>query len=159
MLFSSIDDYFEFIYKQGSDESLIFVLDEYQYLLKSIVGLNSIIQRWIDTKWVESKIFLILCGSEIRMMEDLFAYHNPLHGRRPGQMKLESFDINACAEYFPEIKIDELIKIISVYGTMPAYLRYYDTKISLDENTKNTMLSTGHPLNEEIGRASCRERV
>ena len=83
------------------------------------------------------------------MMEELFAYHNPLHGRRTGQWKIEPFSIPAIVEFFPDLPIQEIVKIQSVFGSVPAYLSYFNPTSTLLENISSTMLSEGHPLFEE----------
>ncbi len=148
MTFRGLDEYFAFV-EEHAIEPLVLVLDEYQYLVKSVEGINSIIQRWIDTRWMETKLFLVLCGSEIRMMQELFAYNNPLHGRRTGQWKVEPFDLEASSELLSGIPIEDVVDVVSVFGSMPAYLSYYDTSIDLYENILRTVLSQGHPLFEE----------
>lgn len=147
-IFRSLDDYFEYL-TNFQDDRLIIVFDEFQYLVQSIEGITSIIQRWVDTRWKNTKLFIILCGSEIRMMEELFAYHNPLHGRRTGQWKIEPFFIPAIVEFFPDLPVQEIVKVQSVFGSIPAYLSYYDPTFTLLENISSTMLSEGQPLFEE----------
>ncbi len=146
--FASIDDYLEYL-TRFQNERLVVVFDEFQYLVQSIDGITSILQKWIDNQWIYGKLFIILCGSELRMMEDLLSYQNPLYGRRTGQWKIEPFSIPAVVELFPNLKIKDIFMIMSIFGNIPAYLLHYDVDMNLLENIARTILYEGHPLFEE----------
>jgi len=54
-------------------------------LIKEDPAISSILQDYWDNKLKGTKIFLILCGSSISMMESkVMGYESPLYGRRTG---------------------------------------------------------------------------
>lgn len=53
----------------------------------------------IDHELLQSKLYLILCGSQINFIEnDVLGYKNPLSGRRTTQFKIEGFDYYDAAK-------------------------------------------------------------
>lgn len=147
--FNDLDAFFDYIYEQTLKDRYVLILDEFQYLMEVIPSFTSILQRFIDQKLNQTKLFLIICGSEIRIMQSLFGVQNPLHGRRTGQWKVKPFRFSILTQFFPGNDIQNLIEIYSFMGGIPMYLNQYDTKINLDENMKKTMLEKGSLLEEE----------
>jgi AAA+ ATPase superfamily predicted ATPase len=59
-----------------------------------------------------SKLFLILCGSSIGMMEtEVLGYLSPLYGRRTGQWKVEPLNFFELVEFFPDYSAEEIVKV------------------------------------------------
>ena len=50
--------------QRAQEERLVLVLDEFQYLCEDNAALPSLIQRFWDLHGKNSKLFLILCGSQ-----------------------------------------------------------------------------------------------
>jgi len=51
---------------------LILVIDEYPYLASGNSSIASILQKAIDQVFLQSQLFLILCGSSMSFMETKF---------------------------------------------------------------------------------------
>ncbi|MCK4796462.1 MAG: AAA family ATPase, partial [Spirochaetes bacterium] len=83
---ASLGSYFELFseFAKKTDERVVFVIDEFQYLMESNAAIPSIFQKIWDEVLANTNIFLIICGSSISMMETLMGYKNPLYGRRTG---------------------------------------------------------------------------
>ena len=61
------------------------MLDEFPYLCEASKGLPSEIQRFWDTRGKNSRLMLVLCGSQVSFMEkEVLAERSPLFGRRTG---------------------------------------------------------------------------
>ena len=57
------------------------VIDEFPFLIEKFRGLPSVLQDHWDNKLRFSRIFLILCGSSIGMVEtEVLGYRSPLYG-------------------------------------------------------------------------------
>lgn len=130
------------------NERVAIVLDEFQYLMNLEPGVLSVLQKVWDEVLKDTKIFLVLCGSSVGMMERTLEYKSPLYGRRTGQWKVEPFDIRAMAEMFPERSIEELVKIYAVFGGVPFYLDLIKG-LSVEEAIKEKVLRKGEVLYEE----------
>ncbi|AEC52308.1 hypothetical protein PNA2_1393 [Pyrococcus sp. NA2] len=131
--FQNWDAFFEYLY-QKSDERLIVAIDEFPYLLKGNRALPSILQEYWDLKLSKSKIFLIICGSSVAMMEKLLGYKSPIYGRRTGQLKLKPMDFFSARKFFPRYSIEDSLKAYGILGGTPAYLLNFDDERSIEEN-------------------------
>lgn len=63
IVFNSLEEIFDFLFSRTED--IVFVIDEYPYLLKKVEGLDSIIQNKIDLNKMTSNLKLIISGSQI----------------------------------------------------------------------------------------------
>ncbi|HCT64605.1 MAG TPA: ATPase [Lachnospiraceae bacterium] len=122
-----------------TDEKLILVIDEFQYLGKSNLAFPSIFQKIWDTILKDKNIMVILCGSLISMMESqTLNYTSPLYGRRTGQIKLKQIPFSYYQEFFPQKNRKELIEYYAVTGGVPKYIElFYDSEdiyLAIDKN-------------------------
>ena len=69
--FPSIESVLDILTKKlsESDEKIILVIDELPYWAEKDEALLSILQKYIDTKWLDKNLMLILCGSALSFME------------------------------------------------------------------------------------------
>ncbi len=146
---AGLNELFKYLVEEVRDKKIAIVFDEFQYLVKLNRGVLSLLQEAWDETLSYSKIYLVLCGSSIGMMEDLLSYKNPLYGRRTGQWKLTSFTIREVAEMFPKKNFEELVKIYAVFGGTPFYLAQVDPNKTVEENIKERILRKGELLYEE----------
>jgi AAA+ ATPase superfamily predicted ATPase len=90
------------VFKRAEAERLVFVIDEYPYLAESYRGISSELQILIDNNRDTTKLFLILCGSSMRFMENqVLGYQSPLYGRRTAQFKVEPFTFSGSLPFLP----------------------------------------------------------
>jgi len=137
--------------ERAGDERLVIVLDEFPYLCEANKGLPSMIQRFWDTRGKKSMLMLVLCGSQVSFMEkEVLAERSPLFGRRTGQRRLEPFEPTDALRFFPNWKLDDALLAFGILGGMPAYLRRFDDRKSLDQNVSNEMLRPEGYLFDEV---------
>jgi len=67
-------------------------------------------------------------------MESLLSYRSPLYGRIKLKIKLEPLKFKHLKGFLPTYTIDDLIKVYSCVGGIPAYLQEFDYKLSFSEN-------------------------
>ncbi len=109
--------------QQAQVEELVLVLDEFQYLCEDNAALPSLIQRFWDLHGKNSKLFLILCGSQVSFMErEVLAERSPLYGRRTGQLRLVSLSYRDSGDFFPKYSAKEKLIAYGILGGIPAYL-------------------------------------
>jgi AAA+ ATPase superfamily predicted ATPase len=140
---------FRYLRDEIKDDKVVIALDEFQYLMQLNKGVLSIFQKIWDEILADTKVFLIICGSSIGMMESILEYKSPLYGRRTGQWKLNPFNIRGVREMFPRKNFEELIKIYAIFGGTPFYLAQVDENLSVEENIKQKILRKGELLYEE----------
>jgi AAA+ ATPase superfamily predicted ATPase len=130
---------------------LVLVVDEFPYLADANKGISSIFQAGWDEYLKDSPVYLILCGSNIGMMEqEILVYKAPLYGRRTGQIFVKPLPFLEARKFFPHCDFEEALKFYSIAGGIPAYLLKLAGYQSPDEAVKEEVFSTEKILYEEI---------
>ena len=112
--------------QRAQEERLVLVLDEFQYLCEDNAALPSLIQRFWDLHGKNSKLLLILCGSQVSFMErEVLAERSPLYGRRTGQLRLMPLSYRDSGYFFSEYSAKEKLVAYGVLGGIPAYLNRF----------------------------------
>lgn len=150
LVFDSWDAAFNEIARAARTERLVVVLDEFGYLAQANPALPSILQRIWDTRLKETRVFFILCGSYISVMErEALTYRAPLYGRRSGQCLLEPLEFRAVAQFFPRFNPTDKIRAYAILGGVPAYLLQFSDRKTIVENIHDAILSPRVFLNDE----------
>ncbi|GHU48991.1 ATPase AAA [Clostridia bacterium] len=141
---------FEYIVMQAKNEKIIVAIDEYPYIAQADKSISSVLQAVIDTKMLNSKIFLILCGSSMSFMENqVLGYKSPLYGRRTAQFKVMPFDYFVSGKFFDGYSPEEKILAYSIVGGIPQYLRILSDGGTLNESIVDNLFSRMGHLFEE----------
>jgi len=148
--FDSFDSIFDYLAEESANEKIVFVIDEYPYLAKSCPYMNSLLQKYIDTKWKKSNLYFILLGSLVSFMrEDVLGASAPLHGRANLEFKISPFDYKDTALFVPEYSAEEKAIVYGLTGGVAKYIEQFDSKISLDENIERLFFSRNAFFSEE----------
>ncbi|MEE9152400.1 MAG: ATP-binding protein [Thermoplasmata archaeon] len=148
--FSRWQDMFDYLGEKAK-KRLILAIDEFPYLIVSNTALPSQLQKAWDENLSDTRIFLILCGSSIGMMEKaVLGYKSPLYGRRTSSIELFPMPFKGVIGFFPNKNLKEQVEIYSVLGGMPAYLQQFSQDMNLLENIRENILTKGSFLYEEI---------
>lgn len=148
--FSDLESIFDIITAKTSKEKIIIVIDELPYWAEKDEAILSIIQKYIDTRWLKKNIMLILCGSALSFMEKkILSEKSPLFGRRDSQIKLEAFSYKDSALFVPGYTDEEKAIVYGVTGGVAKYLSLFDSKLPLDDNIKNLFFNSDGYLFDE----------
>jgi len=149
-VYGSFYDAMDGIHALAQKEKLIFVIDEFPYLAQSDESILSILQQFIDLKFLKTNMMLILSGSSLSFMENqVLGYQSPLYGRRTGQIKLLPLDFQTARQFAPQFsKLDQAV-MYGVTGAIPKYLSLFDDMRSLDENIMGQYFDRNAYLFEE----------
>lgn len=146
---TSFFELFEYFIDEIKNKKVILAFDEFPYLIEMEKGITSIFQKIWDELLKDTKIFLILCGSSIGMMEtEVLGYKSPLYGRRTGEWKVEPFTFKDMTKMFT-YSTEEFIHLYSVIGGTPFYLAQIIPTLSVEENIKKKILTKGEILYNE----------
>ena len=146
---SSFEDVFLYI-KKRSESKIIICIDEFPYLIEKDSAIPSIFQRIVDEIINDTEIMLILCGSSMGMMyEHVISGKSPLYGRKKGMWEVKPLAFEDVCKFFPGMPLEKIIKIFSIFGNIPAYLKEVDQNLSLEENIIEKILKKGSPLYRE----------
>lgn len=161
MVFRDFNDAFEYIYNMAQKERLVLVIDEYPYLANCYGGISSLLASFIDHKYLNSRLMLILCGSALSFMENqVLGYQSPLYGRRTAQMKILPFTFAECRKYYHNFNAEDMALAYGVTGGIPLYMSKLDDKKSMEDNIKENFFETSAYLFEEpanLMKQECRE--
>lgn len=152
--YEKAEDLLEFIFSYAGryteTASFILVLDEYTYLRKTVKGLDSILQNFIDRYREKTKVKIIICGSFIDTMKTLLEKQNPLYGRIDLTIKLEEMDYYDSAGFYKSFSNEDKVRLYSVFGGVPYYNRLIDGKKTVKQNIIDLIASDGARLENEV---------
>lgn len=122
-LFPSWDDALRFVANKAQAQRIVLVIDEYPYLVSGNKSIPSMIQKLIDQIFVNTQLFLILCGSSMSFMEnEVLNYKSPLYGRRTAQFRIRPLDYLNSINILSKWKPIEQLYGYAVAGGIPLYL-------------------------------------
>ena len=145
---NNFDSFFEYLYNKTINKRLVIAIDEFPHIVKNNNSLLSILQDYWDNKLKYTKIFFIISGSNMSMMENIVIYKSPLYGRRTGQLMIKPLEFMSLINYFGNV--EKAIKYYSIYGGTPVYINEIDKTKDLMENIKNNFLSIDSFINQDI---------
>ena len=148
--FAGIEPLLEFLFARSSDRKTVLVLDEYPYLRKSVVGLDSILQRLVDLHEHDAHLTLVLCGSFADVMRSLLESANPLYGRVDLTIELKPMDYYDAARFYPDFSCEDKVRLFSVFGGIPYYNRLVDSTLSVRENVIELVSAPDSRLETEV---------
>ncbi len=136
--FSDWDSFFEYLI-QHADDRIVVAIDEFPYLIKEDPSLPSMLQEYWDRRLKETRIYLILSGSSISMMESAtMEYGSPLFGRRTGQILLQPLRFIHVLEYLGDMK--KAVEFYAVFGGTPAYIMAVDPERDIMKNIEEKVM-------------------
>lgn len=148
--YPSYEDALEEIGRMARDRRIIFVIDEYPYLAKAEPSISSRLQHLIDHRWINTKLYLILCGSSMSFMQNqVLGYESPLYGRRTAQFKIEPLSYRETALFYPQLSDEEQAYVYGITGGIPHYINKLEVEDSLDEALLETVFDRSGYLFEE----------
>jgi hypothetical protein len=146
----SFFDLFRYLADEIGNEKAIIVVDEFPYLIELQKGIVSVFQKAWDELLKDKKVFLVLCGSSVGMMEtEVLSYKSPLYGRRTGEWKVGPLKFGDLKALFKHFSLEDLVKIWCICGGTPFYLVQMDPSLSVEENIKTKILRKGEVLYSE----------
>lgn len=147
--FKSWLEFFEYLGNK-KNEQLIIAIDEYPYLVETDNAISSIFQKGWDQYLKDSKIFLILLGSSMSIMESETLIHkSPLFGRRTGQIIINPMTFSNSWKFFPTKTFEEFLSIYAITDGMPSYLLQFNEKETLKKNIEQKIFSPTEFLHNE----------
>lgn len=133
ILFDEWETFFSSIAQLSKNEKLVFVIDEFPYLVAQDKGFMSKLQHIIDHQLRDTNVMLILCGSSISFMEEILGEKSPIFGRVTGQILLKPFAYYHAIQMLPNLENKEKLESYFILGGIPEYLKYFNHKRNLDE--------------------------
>lgn len=148
--FDSYERIFQYLANRSREGNTILVIDEFTYLLSENKELLSVFQNSVDQYLLNSKVKLILSGSQVGMIEDAISYKKPLYGRTTFKIKVEPFDYYEAAMFYPGVAPEDKIRLYSIFGGIPHYTNKIDETKSVKENVLRLIVEEGSIFEDEI---------
>lgn len=149
--FRDWEQFFRYIREKSAKTRLVLAVDEFPYLVNAARAISSIFQKGIDTHLKDTRLFLILLGSSIGMMErEVLFSKAPLYGRRTGSLKVEELNFDGLKEFFPGADLKKRAAIYSTFGAVPAYLEQVRPHESILRNVSDLILARNSFLHNEV---------
>jgi len=142
---------FSYLKTKTTDMPLVLAIDEYPYLTENDKSTSSLFQKGWDEYLKNTKVFLILSGSSIAMMEsETLNQSAPLFGRRTGQILVDPLNFSQSRKFFPEKSFSDFLNIYTITGGMPAYLKQFVDGGALSEEIKKKIFTKTAFLYNEV---------
>ncbi len=147
---NTLEQLFNLLNEYDFKKKLVFVIDEYQNLVKIDKTISSQLQFIWDTMLKSKNIHLILCGSVVSMMHsEVLDYSSPLYGRRTTNIHLKELQFKYIKSFIPNISFEDSMNVFASFGTIPKYLEHYNPNISFYKNIEENMLNKNSFLYQE----------
>ena len=127
---------FEQLGRVVGEKPFIVIIDEFPYAVQVDPALPSVLQNAWDHLLKQSRCVMVLCGSQVGMMERLLRYDAPLFGRIVGPLPIQPLSFRALSEFLPRYSAAERVAIWSILGGVPAYLERFDDSQSIGDNIR-----------------------
>lgn len=127
---------FEQLARLAINRPLIIILDEFPYAVETDPALPSILQNAWDHHFKKTRATVVLCGSQIGMMEELMRYDAPLFGRVAGPLHIEPLPFDALKHFYPRYNVEQRVAVWAMLGGVPAYLEQFQDSRTVGANVK-----------------------
>jgi AAA+ ATPase superfamily predicted ATPase len=146
--FRSWNDALVFAFQASSKHKVPLVFDEFPYLMKSVPGIDAILQHAWDH--CESPVWIALCGSLLSIMENEVLGHSaPLYGRRTEQLELAPMSFSAVSQFYKDFSFEQKCEMYAFFGGIPAYASRASQFDSPDQAVLELIFDSNGFLNHE----------
>lgn len=122
-------------------ESLVVIVDEFQYLMGTGDDVVSHLAAVWDRELKNKPLLLVLSGSQVATMERLERGDGPLYGRPNWVARLQPFDYRDSARMMPRKSPRDAAAYFGVFGGTPRYLATIETRDKIAARITSSMLS------------------
>lgn len=136
----------------ATDEPLIVVLDEFQYLMGQQDDVVSHLMAVWDRELRGRPLMLVVCGSEVATMERLERGDSPLYGRWNWAARLRPFNYADAAKMIPGRAPREAALAYGIFGGTPRFLAAIQSGDTLARRVIDTVLSPRGEVHLQLER-------
>jgi AAA+ ATPase superfamily predicted ATPase len=150
--FPDWESFFRFVIERADGRPYLLILDEVPYLLESVRGFGTLLQRIWDHDLQGTKIKLVLSGSYVSAMRRLTAADQPLHGRKTGTLAFGPFSYRDAAAFVADYSARDRLLAFGAFGSLPGQLALIEPSHTIVENVAHHMLNPSGRLADEAER-------
>lgn len=149
-VFPSFDALLESVFELAKRSKVVFVIDEFSFLLKEDPVVDSSLSIAIDTHRHSANLKLVLSGSYVDLMEGLVDADSPLYGRFTRIIRLSPFDYHTSACFYPDYAPADKALMYAVFGGMPYFNSLIDPRRPALNNILDLVVRKDSILEHEI---------
>jgi len=136
--------------KKKRTKTVLF-FDEIQWMASRRSKLISLIKYYWDNHWKEHNVMLILCGSIASFMVGRVINSKALYGRSTLEINLLGLSPGEAGQFFRSSRsLDEVMKYLLVFGTVPRHLELIDQHKSFNQNLNQLCFSKNSAMRGEV---------
>ena len=143
------EEVFERLNKLSRTERVVFIIDEYQFLVSANKGISDFISRFIDQKLATSRLMIVICGSSEAVMESETLGYSAFYGRRTEQIHLKPFTFFEAKKFYSSFSPFDIAVVYGITGGIPYYLNMMKPELPVEENIKLTFFEPSSQIFEE----------
>jgi hypothetical protein len=144
-----VRSFFDVLLSQAAPVRRLVVIDEYPLLLEVSRGAGPALVAALDEQASTSRVRLVLCGSQVAVMEALLARGALLHGRAT-PMPLAPLRFGEASRMLAGLAPEDRVIRYAVAGGMPLYLRRVGRPWSLRTVLCEDVLNPLGPLFDDV---------
>jgi AAA+ ATPase superfamily predicted ATPase len=124
------------------NKRMYITIDEFSYLIRNDPSILSALQIFWDTFLSKTRVFLIISGSLLGLMqESVLSSASPLYGRRTRDILLEPMRFTDSMDFL-NMKLEDAMKVYMSVGGVPEYLLRASSYSTADEFLKAEFFRT-----------------
>ena len=148
--FSSFYDICDYIFTESKNKKIVFIIDEFPFLIEGNNVVISDLQRVIDKHKNDSLLKLIVLGSYMDVMKSLNDGTSPCYGRFTNIIDLKPFDYYDAAKFYSSYSDEDKVLMYSVFGGVAFFNSLIDENKTALENIINLIVNKNSILQLEI---------
>ena len=148
--FQNFRDMLFHLSEQAQKQPILFVLDEFPFLMTEQPSVVSDIRDLIDQINHQTNLKLILSGSYVDMMKSLIEGNSETFGRFTSVLELKAFDYYDAANFYSCYTPEEKMLMYSVFGGVAFFNSLIDRDRTPIENIQRLILQPNSILQMEI---------
>lgn len=146
---------FQLLWEKSKSGRIVILFDEISWMgSKDVHFLSKIKMAWDNYFSLNTDLIFIVCGSASSWIEENILSSTGFVGRISYTLTLDSLPLNSVHKFWDNLNISkyEILKLLSVTGSIPKYLEEINPKISAEENIKRLCFLPGGFLVDEFER-------
>lgn len=149
---NTYEEFFKRI-RSGGPMKLVFVIDEFQYIVKKDTSFLEAIIRLKEKKLYPAPVEIILCSSAYSWMEKEFPKIMEADAKYiDATIKITDLNFLEVVRALPEYPVSECIKVYGILGGIAGYISCFDTGKDLKHNICENILAQDGVLSKAVER-------
>ncbi|MBQ9000618.1 MAG: ATP-binding protein [Eggerthellaceae bacterium] len=148
--FATFDALLEAVFRAATSQRVVFVIDEFSFLLREDPATDSSLAIAIDAHRHDALLKLVLSGSYVDLMERLVDADSPLYGRFTRIIHLRPFGYYTASMFYPDYSPADKVLMYAAFGGVPYFNSLVDPGRSAIDNVLDLIIRKDSILEHEI---------